>query len=314
MKRSSVVFFIKNVIDQTGHFYQHPQLGMVETYEIASHSVIVSLAEYLIWNFPRLHPAGFSANTSPKGLRGVHFPNYACMLHEFYPQWVELLCRCVETGNALRNGEECLYRVEIDEDYRRLLEKSGFTKTAFEGEFKWEFYSAKLQELPETQFKTFIFASCYDVNVRQFFYGEFFNNERWEHYQILKGQLPTEEDYQRASAIVVPGSAKSVYDKVPEIDQFALDINRALDKNRKLKYIGVCFGAQLLAHSLGGRVEKSGTICTGLQKIEVLKKKRRYFPFKWIQELFNSTEFVVNQYHGDHITYLPQGFWVVARS
>jgi len=57
-----------------------------------------------------------------------------------------------------------------------------------------------------------------------------------------------------ASAVVVPGSTKAVYDQNPLINKFSLDIKNALNSNKKLKYIGICFGAQLLAHALGGRV------------------------------------------------------------
>jgi hypothetical protein len=42
------------------------------------------------------------------------FPNYQCKLHPRYYEWTGPLIDAVEKGNALRDGEDCYFKVEVD--------------------------------------------------------------------------------------------------------------------------------------------------------------------------------------------------------
>jgi hypothetical protein len=77
MQRSSVVFFTNNS-SGTGCYYKHIDLGLIDTYGSAAYSVIVSLAEYLVWRFPQLSSPGTVRNMEKLALRLDYFPNYAC--------------------------------------------------------------------------------------------------------------------------------------------------------------------------------------------------------------------------------------------
>lgn len=63
---------------------------------------------------------------------------------------------------------------------------------------------------------------------------------------------PERTDY---DAIVISGSASSVYDKEPWIEGLAEQTRRWADAD--VPILGICFGHQVVAHALGGRVEKN---------------------------------------------------------
>lgn len=72
-------------------------------------------------------------------------------------------------------------------------------------------------------------------------------------FDVEQGQYPA--DINDADAYLVTGSKSSVYDDKPWITDL-LAFVRELHVRRK-KLVGICFGHQLVAQALGGRVEKS---------------------------------------------------------
>lgn len=73
-------------------------------------------------------------------------------------------------------------------------------------------------------------------------------------YDVEQGQYPA--DIHDADAYLVTGSKSSVYENKPWIEDM-LEFVRVLQGQRK-KLVGICFGHQLVAQALGGKVEKSG--------------------------------------------------------
>lgn len=72
-------------------------------------------------------------------------------------------------------------------------------------------------------------------------------------YDVEEGQYPAAID--EMDAYLITGSKSSVYDDKPWIGVL-LDFVRELDRRGK-KIVGICFGHQVVAQALGGRVEKS---------------------------------------------------------
>jgi GMP synthase-like glutamine amidotransferase len=72
-------------------------------------------------------------------------------------------------------------------------------------------------------------------------------------YDVQQGEYP--DDLDEVDAYLMTGSKSSVYDDEPWIHRLA-DFVRELHARRK-KFLGICFGHQMVAHALGGRTEKS---------------------------------------------------------
>jgi GMP synthase-like glutamine amidotransferase len=72
---------------------------------------------------------------------------------------------------------------------------------------------------------------------------------------VVGGERPGSPD--RFDAWLCPGSRHSVFDPrewLADLEAFVRDVHAAT-----VPFVGVCFGHQLLAHALGGRVERAAT-------------------------------------------------------
>ncbi|NOZ33145.1 MAG: type 1 glutamine amidotransferase [Alphaproteobacteria bacterium] len=69
---------------------------------------------------------------------------------------------------------------------------------------------------------------------------------------VLGEPLP---DVKSLEAIIITGSASSAYDETPWIDELRRFIQSAYELS--LPMVGICFGHQIMAHALGGTVQKS---------------------------------------------------------
>lgn len=115
--------------------------------------------------------------------------------------------------------------------------------------------------------------------------------------------------------IILTGGPNSVYDEKsahgdPEL--FNLDI----------PILGICYGAQLMAYSLGGKVETAPVSEYGKTEVTINKEAQL---FKWIEQCdeksqachdSESTESVTISWmsHTDYISEVPEGFKVVAHT
>lgn len=70
-----------------------------------------------------------------------------------------------------------------------------------------------------------------------------------------QGKFPQLSDLHNYDCLIVPGSHYSAYDDVPHIRTLASLLPAYVAS--PLKVVGCCFGHQMLAHSLGGRVGKN---------------------------------------------------------
>ena len=72
-------------------------------------------------------------------------------------------------------------------------------------------------------------------------------------YSVIEGQYPDKLD--ACDAYIITGSNFSAYDNIAWIHTLNRFISGLFEADKKM--IGICFGHQLLAHSLGGKVVKS---------------------------------------------------------
>ncbi len=124
---------------------------------------------------------------------------------------------------------------------------------------------------------------------QDFLAGQGFDFEGWS---VVDGDLP--ESVHAADGWLITGSRHGVYedhDWIPPLEDFIRDAITG-----KVPMVGVCFGHQIIAQALGGKVEKfGGGWAVGRQVYN-----------------FGGTGIALNAWHQDQVTELPPGATVVA--
>ena len=107
------------------------------------------------------------------------------------------------------------------------------------------------------------------------------------------------ENLSTVEAIILSGGPASVYEKdAPKPDPKVWQMN--------VPVLGICYGMQLIAQQLGGKVQHSKNREYGLADIVIKSKSLLYAGLKNKMPVWMS--------HGDKLTKLPKGFKVVASS
>ena len=97
--------------------------------------------------------------------------------------------------------------------------------------------------------------------------------------------------------VILSGSPYSVHD--PEA--FKVDLSQFMGK---VPVLGICYGAQFIAHTLGGKVEKAESREYGRAHLETVDTTNALFKgFEHDSQVWMS--------HGDTITAIPEGFHVI---
>ncbi len=102
-----------------------------------------------------------------------------------------------------------------------------------------------------------------------------------------------------AKGIILSGSPSSVYDdNAPKMDESIFDLN--------IPILGICYGMQLIAYSLGGSVESSEKREYGRAEIDIIDNSCLFKGFD------KNKKNIVWMSHGDSIKSIPEGFSVTA--
>lgn len=99
----------------------------------------------------------------------------------------------------------------------------------------------------------------------------------WEFvfYDVCNGHFPESAD--ECDVYVCTGSKSSVYDDEDWIARLKVLVNEIYNSGKK--YLGICFGHQMLAEALGGKVEKSAIgWCVGVHNFQVLSHEEWMSP------------------------------------
>jgi len=118
--------------------------------------------------------------------------------------------------------------------------------------------------------------------------------------QILRYDTPASKLAElKPSGIILSGGPCSVYDKkAPHCATGIWELG--------VPVLGICYGMQLMAHQLGGKVQPGGKREYGPAEIEIAKDTTLFREMLYEQQVWMS--------HGDKVTRLPTGFITVASS
>lgn len=123
-------------------------------------------------------------------------------------------------------------------------------------------------------------------------------------YKAMEGHLP--DDITVGSLYLITGCNLSAYDDVEWIKQLLRWIVRAHELRAKL--VGICFGHQIIAQALGGKVEKSAKGWgVGVRESSIVggDTVQKFFPDKKLRLLYN---------HHDQVVLLPAEAELMAQS
>ncbi len=125
----------------------------------------------------------------------------------------------------------------------------------------------------------------------------------FEVFYVCDGHFPKHaKDFE---AYLVNGSRLSVYDEVDWIVRLKMFVREIHTEGKK--YIGVCFGHQMLSEALGGKVTKSKHgWCVGVHSFEIVR------PEKWMSP-FQQNANLLMMCH-DQVQVLPPGGVVLAKA
>ena len=109
--------------------------------------------------------------------------------------------------------------------------------------------------------------------------------------------------------LILSGGPCSVYDaEAPQLDERLLRLTRA--DGSPVPVLGICYGLQAMAHRLGGSVERADRREFGRAHIQV-QRSSNGAPGLFADVPDGSTVWMS---HGDHLTELPEGYTVIART
>ncbi len=122
-------------------------------------------------------------------------------------------------------------------------------------------------------------------------------------YDVVGGELPT--DPTECDGWICPGSRHSVYDDFAWIEGVSAFVRDVRDAG--VPFVGICFGHQLLAHALGGRVAKADTGWGAGRQVLVVERAE-----SWMDP--PAGKLALHYMHQDQVEVLPQGGTVLGRA
>mmetsp|Transcript_29311 Transcript_29311/g.29048 ORF Transcript_29311/g.29048 Transcript_29311/m.29048 type:complete len:309 (-) Transcript_29311:47-973(-) len=126
-------------------------------------------------------------------------------------------------------------------------------------------------------------------------------HEKWQHYCVTKGQLPSDEALQSIKGIVLLGGGFSANDQYEWMINLKSLLRKVNENYPNIKLIGICLGAQIIADTFGGAVEKIPN--RYILKYDTISTTQEFRErFMNIRE-----EYKIAENHGENVVRIPEG-------
>ena len=121
-------------------------------------------------------------------------------------------------------------------------------------------------------------------------------------FNVQNNEYPT--DLSQFAGVISSGSPVSVYDDLPWIPLYEKYVQQLFQQ--KVKHVGICFGHQMIARALGGKVEKAKQGWgIGVRKVNIYATK------PWMNNQ-TVTSFKLLASHQDQVIQLPENAELLA--
>ncbi|XP_062079743.1 gamma-glutamyl peptidase 5-like [Humulus lupulus] len=125
---------------------------------------------------------------------------------------------------------------------------------------------ALLQATRDSEYVKKMYGGYFNVFVAAF--GE--EGEKWDLFMVVEGDFPELEELDSYDGFLISGSPYDAYSSEPWILRLCF-LLQILDSMAK-KVLGICFGHQVIARALGGKVGKSDSGWDlGIRKVNIVK-------------------------------------------
>jgi GMP synthase-like glutamine amidotransferase len=133
------------------------------------------------------------------------------------------------------------------------------------------------------------------------------NREKWLYYVCSTDELPDEKILKKVKAVLIPGSHLNIYNDFDFLRKTEEWVAELIKNWPSIKFLGLCFGMQLLSTSLGGKCEPIGG-GVFIRSPEKLIFEEDFWNLNYVK--LSGVErtddgLVISQAHGDHVTLLP---------
>ncbi|KAL4445600.1 hypothetical protein ABPG74_006151 [Tetrahymena malaccensis] len=144
-------------------------------------------------------------------------------------------------------------------------------------------------------------------------------NQKWVTYNSYIYHLPTDEVLENSKAIIQAGSLSSAYEDIEWIVNYREWINKIYFKYPHLKFLSLCFGEQILAHSLNGKCieleEKKQNRQFSNIKIDTINFDDSFFNLPYVSKLnIPKRPYFISKGHGDIVDQIDTRLFKVIAS